>query len=113
MLKQANTRNWMPKYLPPPRDFQMKTLFDRKFLSEKLIGGTELENCFDLKCLCLRGRFSSDTCQEESSEWRAQENARLFIGKSRAVKTSGEIVPVLIDMQIKSFFVLSVIRRSV
>ena len=29
--------------------------------------------------------FSSDTCQEESSEWRAQKNERLFIEKSRAV----------------------------
>ena len=37
-----------------------------------------------LKCSYLRS-FSSDTCQEQSSEWRAQENERLFIGKSRAV----------------------------
>ena len=33
-----------------------------------------------LKCSHLRS-FSSDTCQEESSEWRAQKNERLFIGK--------------------------------
>ena len=37
-----------------------------------------------LKCSYLRS-FSPDTCQEESSECRVQENERLFIGKSRAV----------------------------
>ena len=38
-----------------------------------------------LKCSCLRSSFSSDTCQKESSKWRAQEKERLFTGKSRAV----------------------------
>ena len=37
-----------------------------------------------LNCSYLRS-FSSDTCQEESSEWRAQEKEWLFMGKSRAV----------------------------
>ena len=35
--------------------------------------------------MLMSSKLSSDVCQEESSEWRAQENARQFLGKSRAV----------------------------
>ena len=40
------------------------------YVSEELVGGTELENCFEYSVHFLRS-FSSDTYQEGSSEWRA------------------------------------------
>ena len=51
------------------------------YLFEKFIGCMEFENA----CSCLRSIFSSDTCQQESPEWGAQEKERLFIRKSRAL----------------------------
>ena len=32
-----------------------------------------------LNCSCLQSGFFSDACQEESSEWRAQEKERVNI----------------------------------
>ena len=48
---------------------------------EKLVDGTELENCFELSVHFLRS-FLSDSYQERSSKWRAQK--RIY-RRSRAV----------------------------
>ena len=49
---------------------------------EELVGGTELENCFEKSVHFLRS-FSSHTYQEGSSEWRAQKRPSIY--RSRAV----------------------------
>ena len=50
--------------------------FSYRYQSEELVGGTELENCFENSVYFLR-RFLSDTYQEGSSEWRAQKKILL------------------------------------
>ena len=54
-----------------------------RFLLEEVVGGKELENCFEYSVHFLRS-FSSDTYQEGSSEWRAQKRPSIY-RRSRAV----------------------------
>ena len=60
-----------------------ETNFLNKHFFEELVGGTELENCFEWNVHFLRS-FSSDADQKGSSEWRAQKRPSIY-RRSRAV----------------------------